>query len=207
MTDVLDTHTIVLFMLRWIHFIAGIIWIGHLYFFNFVNGPFAKTLDADAKRKVVPQLMPRALFWFRWGAMVTVIAGYLYIYWKLYVATNAGMRGTGGLLTSTWGQWISVGTLLGTIMWFNVWFVIWPAQQKIIGWVKAGQNPPEMAGLVAKAAKRSRINTYLSVPLLFTMGAASHFPSFDLVTVILVFAIGLGIVKGLYQLSTKVQGF
>ncbi len=207
MTEVLDLHTMVLFALRWVHFIAGITWIGLLYFFNFVNGPFAKTMDADTKKKVVPQLMPRALFFFRWGAMVTVAVGYLYIWWKLYVATNAGMTGTGGLLTSTWGQWISLGAVLGTIMWFNVWFIIWPSQQKIIGWVKAGQNPPEMAGTVSKAALASRINTFLSVPMLFCMGAASHFPSFTLVSVVLVFVIGFGIVKSLYQLSAKVPGF
>jgi len=62
---------------RWVHIVAGIVWIGHLYFFNFVNGPFAATLDADARRKVVPQLMPRALYWFRWGAAWTWVTGVL----------------------------------------------------------------------------------------------------------------------------------
>ena len=188
MPDVLslDVHTIHLMILRWIHFIFGIIWIGHLYFFNFVNGPFGKTMDADTKKKVVPQLMPRALWWFRWGAMITFASGWLYIIWKIFIATNAGLTGTGGLFTSTWGQWISIGALLGTIMWFNVWFIIWPAQKKIITWVKEGQSPPEMAPLVAKAMKASRLNTYLSIPLLFCMGAASHFPSFNIVVVAIV---------------------
>src|SRR3989338_1311489 len=71
----LDGATIFLFALRWLHFIFGIIWIGLLYFFNFVNGPFAKTMDADTKKKVVQQLMPRALWWFRWGAMLTFLTG------------------------------------------------------------------------------------------------------------------------------------
>ena len=203
-TEALDINTIALFILRWIHFFAGITWIGLLYFFNLVNVPFAKTLDADAKKKVVPQLMPRALWWFRWAAMVTFIVGWLYIIWKLYIATNAGMRGTGGLLTSTWGQWISFGGLLGTIMWFNVWFVIWPAQKKIIGWVKNGEKPPEMDGTVKRAYLASRANTYLSVPMLFAMGAASHFPSFDFLTVGIVLVIGFAIAWAAINMSLKV---
>ncbi|OGQ43518.1 MAG: hypothetical protein A3I70_02790 [Deltaproteobacteria bacterium RIFCSPLOWO2_02_FULL_44_34] len=172
----LDLHTLVLFLARWVHFIAGITWIGMLYFFNFVNVHFAKLLDAETKKKVVPELMPRALFWFRWGAMFTFLSGLLIIYWKLWVATSAGLWGDGGLFTTSWGLWITFGGLLGTIMWFNVWFIIWPAQRKIIGWVKAGQNPPEMAGIVKRAANTSKLNTFLSIPMLFGMGAASHFP-------------------------------
>src|SRR3989338_3911052 len=150
----LDVHTIHLFFFRWIHFIAGITWIGHLYFFNYVNAQFAKSLDAGTKKLVVPQLMPRALFWFRWGAMITFVSGWACVLWKIFIATDAGFTGPGGLFTSTWGLWIGLGGLLGTIMWFNVWFIIWPAQQKIIGWVKAGQNPPEMAGIVKRAANK-----------------------------------------------------
>jgi uncharacterized membrane protein len=71
-------------LLRWIHVLAGIVWIGHLYFFNFVNVPFQGTMDKDAKRKVNPALLPRALWWFRWGAMVTLLAG-LVLFWKLYM--------------------------------------------------------------------------------------------------------------------------
>jgi uncharacterized membrane protein len=194
----LDAATIVLFALRWVHFVFGIIWIGLLYFFNFVNVPFGKTMDADTKKKVVPQLMPRALWWFRWGAMITFLSGWIYITGKLHL-NNAGLTGEGGLLTSTWGQWISLGALLGSIMWFNVWFVIWPAQKKIIGWVKAGQAPPEMAGITRRAFLASRLNTYLSVPLLFSMGAASHFPSFNLVTVIVMFAISTALVWHLVE--------
>ncbi len=171
----MDLHTTVLFVLRWIHVIAGIIWIGHLYFFNFVNANLAKTYDADTKKKVVPELMPRALFFFRWGAMVTFVVGWFYIFWKLFVASDAGFSGEGGLMTSTWGQWISLGATLGSIMWFNVWFVIWPAQKKIISAVKAGTAPD--AALVNKATLASKINTYLSFPMLFCMGAASHPPS------------------------------
>src|SRR3989338_4061643 len=94
----LDATTIGLFALRWFHFIFGIIWIGLLYFFNFVNGPFAKTMDANTKKLVVPQLMPRALWWFRWGAMFTFLTGWLYIGAKLHLS-GQGLTGTGGLFT------------------------------------------------------------------------------------------------------------
>lgn len=200
----MDAHSHMLFLLRWIHYIAGVAWIGHLYFFNFVNVPFAKTLDADTKKKVVPQLMPRALWWFRWGAMITFLSGILYIIWKIYIATNVGLTGTGGLLTSTWGKWISFGGTLGTIMWFNVWFIIWPIQKKVIGWVKGGQTPPEMAGLVRKAYLASRTNTYLSIPMLFGMGGASHFPSASMVAQLVVLAVGAGVAWVLIKISGKV---
>ncbi len=198
----LDGATIFLFLLRWIHFIFGIIWIGLLYFFNFVNGPFAKTMDANTKKLVVPQLMPRALWWFRWGAMITFITGWLYIAAKLHL-NQAGLTGTGGLFTSTWGQWISLGALLGSIMWFNVWFIIWPAQKKLITWTKMGQSPPEMAGLTKRASLASRLNTYLSVPMLFCMAAASHLPTFSLAAVFAAFVIGVVLV---WHLVNKVAG-
>ena len=193
MVETLDIHTISLFLLRWVHFLAGITWIGLLYFFNLVNGPFAKTMDADSKKKVVPQLMPRALWWFRWGAMLTLLSGYGYIIWKIFIATNAGFFGTGGLFTSTWGKWITIGGLLGTIMWFNVWFVIWPAQKKLITWTKKGESPAEAAALTKRAFLASRMNSYLSVPMLFCMGAASHFPSISWPIVAGVFAVGFSI--------------
>ena len=194
----LDGFTIFLFVLRWLHFIFGIIWIGLLYFFNFINGPFAKTMDAETKKKVVPQLLPRALWWFRWGAMITFVTGWLYILTKLHL-NGAGMTGPGGLFTSTWGQWITPGALMGTIMWFNVWFIIWPSQKKLITWTKKGEAPPEMAGITRKAFLASRLNTYLSVPLLFCMGAASHLPVFNLPIVLGAIVISIAIVWHLVE--------
>jgi uncharacterized membrane protein len=76
------------FVFRWIHVVAGIMWIGHLYFFNFVNGPLAKTYDADSKKKVLPELMPRALYWFRWGAMYTWVTGLILLAFVYYMANN-----------------------------------------------------------------------------------------------------------------------
>ena len=207
-----ELNDVVLMSLRWIHFLAGIVWIGHLYFFNLVNGPFAKTLDGDTKKKVVPQLMPRALWWFRWGAMITLLSGLLYITWRYFVATDYGFKGTiqqgndlvgAGLMNTVPGQWISLGGTLGLIMWFNVWFIIWPAQKRIIGWVRDGQNPPEMAALTKRAFMTSRLNTYLSVPMLFCMGGGSHFTVMSLPVVLVVFAIGFALAYIFIKVSAK----
>ena len=191
----IDTATIVLMVLRWLHFIFGITWIGLLYFFNFVNVPLGKALDGPTKKAVVPQLMPRALWWFRWGAMITFLSGWIYIFGKLHL----NQQPMTAIFTSTWGQWISLGALMGSIMWFNVWFIIWPGQKNIITWVKKGESPAEMAALVKKAFLASRINTYLSVPMLFCMGAASHLPVFNLTIVLVMIVISIALVWHLVE--------
>ncbi len=187
------------FLLRWFHFIFGILWIGHLYFFNFVNGNFQAALDATTKQKVVPELMPRALWFFRWGAMLTLLTGLGIIAWKHFLA---GPEGFAILMQSSWGKWIGLGAVLGIIMWFNVWFIIWPAQKKIIAAVKAGEKPD--AAVAERARKASKLNTFLSVPMLFGMGAASHFPFFNPVLVIGALIIGFLIAHLLYKIAPKV---
>src|SRR5262245_60683509 len=171
-----DLYSNVQFLLRWIHVLFGIVWIGHLYFFNFVNIPYQGTVGADIKKVSNPQLLPRALFWFRWGAMITFIVGLL-LFTQLYMYGN-GTFGptdifrdptTGGLTSRA--IWILFGMVLGTVMWFNVWFIIWPAQQKIIRGVRDGNPAP--ANLPKRAALASKINTYLSGPMLFGMLGAN----------------------------------
>lgn len=204
-SDIL-THELGLQIIRWVHFFAAITWIGILYFFNLVNVPFAKTLDADSKKKVVPELMPRALWWFRYGAMFTVGMGLLYIIWKNFVwldERSGGLFGNEGLFSSVWGKWITFGGGLGIIMFINVWAVIWPCQKKIINWVKSGQNPPEMAAIGKKALTFSRINFYLSFPMLFGMGGAKHFTQFNAVFVLAVLAVGFIVAWMLVNFSTK----
>jgi len=154
-------------VLRWLHFLAGITWIGLLYFFNLINTAFMKELDAGQKNVVIPRLMPRALAWFRHGATVTVVAGIL-LYIHLYAK-----GGTGAIA-------LGIGGVLGIIMFLNVWLIIWPNQKKIIAAVSktatAGTPaPPEMAGWGRKALLASRVNFLLSIPMLFFMGAGSHF--------------------------------
>jgi uncharacterized membrane protein len=154
-------------VMRWIHFLAGITWIGLLYFFNLINAAFMKTLDGPTKNIVIPKLMPSALNWFRHGATVTVLAGII-LYFYLY-----SKGGTGAIA-------LGIGGLLGIIMMANVHAVIWPNQKKIIAAVSqaaAGGPPPpaEMAQWGKTALMASRINFLLSIPMLLFMGAGSHF--------------------------------
>jgi uncharacterized membrane protein len=153
---------------RWIHFLAGITWIGLLYFFNLINAAFMKSLDGPTKNIVIPKLMPSALNWFRHGATVTVLAG-LVLYFYLY-----SKGGTGAIA-------LGIGGLLGIIMMVNVHAVIWPNQKKIIAAVSqaaAGGPPPpaEMAQWGKTALVASRINFLLSIPMLLFMGAGSQLP-------------------------------
>ncbi len=153
-------------LMRWVHFLAGITWIGLLYFFNLINAAFLKSLDGPTKNIVIPKLMPAALNWFRHGATVTVLAG-LFLYFYLYAK-----GGTGAIA-------LGIGGLLGIIMMANVHAIIWPNQKKIIAAVEktakeGAPAPPEMAAWGRTALLASRINFLLSIPMLFFMGAGSH---------------------------------
>ncbi len=152
-------------LLRWVHFLAGITWIGLLYFFNLINAAFLKSLDGPTKNIVIPKLMPAALNWFRHGATVTVLAGivlYVYLYSK---------GGTGAMA-------LGIGGLLGIIMMANVHAIIWPNQKKIIAAVTAAAQgtpaPAEMAQWGRTALLASRVNFMLSIPMLLFMGLGSH---------------------------------
>jgi uncharacterized membrane protein len=162
-----------LFILRWIHFLAGITWIGILYYFNFVQTPFFAETEAPVRIGAIQKLVPRALWWFRWGAMVTFLAGIL-----MYIMRMSEM-GAGLFYSSSYGVTITVGGLIGTIMFLNVWLVIWPNQQIVIASTNqvasGGQALPAAAGAARRAALTSRTNTVFSIPMLFYMGAASHY--------------------------------
>ena len=230
-----DSSATVWIIVRWIHFVAGITWIGLLYFFNLVNVPFMKELDSATKGKVIPSLMPRALFWFRWAAVITVLAGLAYFGNIVGADAHNGGGSAGGVMgsffliwTVVWGilyasvvpgrgmfdkglvigviyalvvliaAWlflgwnnhgwesnrllsIGIGGGLGWVMMLNVWGVIWRIQKRIIQWTRDnavnGTPIPEQAKRMARQAFLvSRANAWLSLPLLFFMGAASHYP-------------------------------
>ncbi|HXF96927.1 MAG TPA: urate hydroxylase PuuD [Gemmatimonadales bacterium] len=162
------------FLLRWVHFLAGITWIGLLYYFNFVQGPFFAEADAATRSAATQKLVPRALWWFRWGAMLTFLSGALIIL-KRFGEAPAGTS----VATSPWGVAILTGALFGTLMFLNVWLVIWPKQKVVIAnaVATAGGAPanPAAAGAARRAFLTSRTNVVFSVPMLFFMGAASHF--------------------------------
>ena len=256
---------------KWLHIIAGITWIGLLYFFNFINGHVAAKIDGDTKKQVVPELMPRTLFWFRWGAAWTWITGIVLLYvifwagslsigesvgnnmfdadtevtmwahimllvtflavfvydflYKSALAKNVRLVTIISLLLIFGveylmihcGQFgyrafnIHIGAMFGTMMAFNVWFRIWPAQQKIIAAIRDGEAPD--GDLVALAGLRSKHNTYLSVPLIWTM-INEHTVVFSgklcgCTGLVLAIVIPLGwhIVFQLYKKSAKVEGF
>ena len=162
------------FMLRWVHFLAGITWIGILYYFNFVQTPFFAETEAGVRTAAIQKLVPRALWWFRWGAMITFLAGI-----SIYLMRMSEM-GAGLFYSSPYGVTITVGGLLGTLMFLNVWLVIWPNQQVVIASANqvasGGQALPAAAGAGRRGALASRTNTVFSIPMLLYMGAASHFP-------------------------------
>ena len=162
------------FMLRWVHFLAGITWIGILYYFNFVQTPFFAETEAGVRTAAIQKLVPRALWWFRWGAMFTFLAGI-----SIYLMRMSEM-GAGLFYSSPYGVTITVGGLLGTLMFLNVWLVIWPNQQVVIASANqvasGGQALPAAAGAGRRGALASRTNTVFSIPMLLYMGAASHFP-------------------------------
>ena len=156
----------VLIGLRWVHFAAGITWIGLLYWFNLVNVPFQKVLDPSVKGQVNPPLLTRALAWFRWSAVVTVVAGLLLI-WGLYWQD-------GNLFGSNTEITIFVGGLLGLVMLFNVWVFIWPNQKRVLAAMSAGETPDP--AWPRNTLYASRTNFVLSFPMLFFMAGSSHYP-------------------------------
>jgi len=164
------------FVTRWLHVAAGVMWIGLLWYFNFVQIPTMPKVPAELKGGVTGYIAPAALFWFRWAALATVILGLgLASQSASYTLSDALTLGLSGA-PNTAASLIGLGMYLGLIMGFNVWFVIWPNQQKALN--IAGKYPNLAADEKAAAAKTamifSRINTMLSVPMLFCMLAASH---------------------------------
>ncbi len=246
---------------RWIHVVAGVIWLGHLYFFNFVNAHVAKTYDAAAKQKVAPELMPRALYWFRMGAAWTwvtglVLAGLVYymggalfaepgqqqksgpwlgifvvvlmVGFVVYNFIMKAVKNVGAasaicllLLAATWALfdriagfsgralYIHMGAILGTMMAGNVWMIIWPAQRKILAALKEGSAPD--ADKVALAGLRSRQNTYMSIPLIFTM-ISNHYPNIygsenSAIYFAILTAVGFIAARLLLAKSAQIKGF
>ncbi|HAJ75798.1 MAG TPA: antitermination protein NusG [Gammaproteobacteria bacterium] len=158
----MELENLISYLFRWIHFFAGVVWIGLLYYFNFVQTEFFKETDATTKSAAISKLVPRALWWFRYGALLTFLSG-LALAAYLASATN---------------YYIVIGMLLGTLMFLNVWLIIWPKQKIVIASneqvLGGGEALPEAAGALAKAGLASRTNTLFSLPMLFFMGASAH---------------------------------
>lgn len=149
------------FLLRWVHILTGVTWIGLLYYFNLIQVEYFKEADAGAKSDVIQKLVPNALWWFRWGAMFTFLSGILLVYIKHLT-----------------GMGIMIGVTMGTIMFLNVWLIIWPNQKIVIASAKqvasGGQALPGAAAALGKAGLASRTNTLFSIPMLFFMTSSVH---------------------------------
>src|SRR6185369_5968911 len=154
------------FFMRWLHIGSGVMWIGLLWYFNFVQTPSMPQIPDEQKPAVSKVIAPRALFWFRWAALATVVTGLL-----LATMTPGGYL-TGALTLAPGYRAIRVGMWLALMMAFNVWFIIWPNQKKALGIVTVDATAKAAAAKMAGMA--SRVNTMLSIPMLYCMAAQSH---------------------------------
>ncbi len=192
------------FLFRWIHLLAGVAWIGLLWYFNFVQGEYFKEADASSKSDAIRKLVPRALWWFRWAAMFTFLSGIALV----------------GVKQLT-GYGIVVGAIMGIVMFLNVWLVIWPKQQIVIASAEkvaaGGEADPAAAGALAQAGLASRTNTLFSIPMLFFMASSVHLAQLatpvmnaSIISLIVVFGIILALalngLKGKTGPMTSVKG-
>jgi uncharacterized membrane protein len=152
------------FVFRWLHVMSGVMWIGLLWYFNFVQTPSMPKIPDEHKPAIGKVIAPAALFWFRWAALATVVTGLIL----------GGMNGyiVQALMLTKGVHAIGIGMWLGLIMAFNVWFIIWPNQKKVLGIVQSSAE--EKAAAAKAAGMASRINTMLSVPMLFCMVAQQN---------------------------------
>jgi uncharacterized membrane protein len=148
-------------IMRWLHLFFGVLWIGLLYYFNFVQVPTMPKVPAELKKGVTGYIAPSALFFFRWGAAFTVLTGLIIAFHNGYGADALTFQGEGAVDLIGLGMWLAL------IMAFNVWFIIWPAQQKILGLVEASDEAK--ASAAPRALIASRLNVLLSLPMAYAM--------------------------------------
>ncbi len=157
-------HAWGLFVLRWLHVLAGIMWIGLLYYFNFVQIPSMPKIPDEQKPAISKVIAPAALFWFRWAALATLVIGLLLAWGNGYLLQ--------ALMLQKPFTAIGLGMWMGIVMAYNVWMIIWPNQKKALGIVTV--TPEEKAKAARMAMLTSRFNTFFSIPMLYCMIAQSH---------------------------------
>ena len=170
------------YLMKFFHFLAGITWIGLLYYFNFVQTEYFKEADPAARVDAFSKLAPRALWWFRWGAMFTFLTGLVML----------GIRGANSSAD------IILGAALGTLMFLNVWLIIWPNQRILVASnqqvLAGGEADPAAAAAAPKAALASRTNTLFSIPMLYFMGSSAHLPNGSITSEMNALIVGLVII-------------
>ncbi|MBI3374697.1 MAG: urate hydroxylase PuuD [Betaproteobacteria bacterium] len=157
-------HAWTAFFMRWLHVLSGVMWIGLLWYFNFVQIPSMPKIPDEQKPAIGKVIAPEALFWFRWAALATVVTGLLLAWMNGYIG--------GALMISKPFIAIGIGMWLALVMAFNVWFIIWPNQKKALGIVQV--EAAEKAAAARLAMLTSRANTMLSIPMLFCMVAQQN---------------------------------
>ncbi|MGD9951956.1 MAG: urate hydroxylase PuuD [Burkholderiales bacterium] len=160
----LSSHAWWAFFMRWLHVLSGVMWIGLLWYFNFVQTPSMPKIPDEHKPAISKVIAPAALFWFRWAALATIVTGLLLASMNQYLASALSLQRP---FTA-----IGIGMWLGLVMAFNVWFIIWPNQKKALGIVQVGAD--EKAAAAKKAGMASRLNTLLSIPMLYCMVAQQN---------------------------------
>ncbi len=165
-----DGATFGKFFMRFLHVLSGVMWIGLLWYFNFVQIPNMAKIPDDQKPAIGKVIAPAALFWFRWGAMATIATGLALASMNGYIVEAMSLGLSEG--AEVGHRMIGIGMWLGIIMWFNVWFVIWPNQKKALGMVEVAAD--EKAAAARTAMLFSRTNTLLSFPMLFAMISAQN---------------------------------
>ncbi len=160
-TAMINSNTIA----RWLHLFFGVLWIGLLYYFNFVQVPSMPKIADEHKPAVTGTIAPSALFFFRWAALLTVVTGLWIAMVNGYMVDALTFKGAGNVNLIGAGMWMAL------VMAFNVWFIIWPAQKKVLGIVEASAE--EKAAAAPRALIASRLNTLLSIPMMWTMVSAN----------------------------------
>ena len=205
----MEFENLISYTFRWIHMFAGVIWIGLLYYFNFVQTEYFKETSPEAKSAAISKLVPRALWWFRYGALFTFLSGTIL---AAYL---------GGAIN----YYITLGMIMGTLMFLNVWLIIWPNQKIVIASneqvLGGGEALPDAASALGKAGLASRTNTLFSLPMLFFMGASGHLNGIGRIpmssdegvsalalalTLLIVAALEINAVKGKTGPMTSVKG-
>ena len=164
-------HAYGTFIMRWLHVLSGVMWIGLLWYFNFVQIPNMPNIPDEQKPAIGKVIAPAALWWFRWGAMATIVTGLLLAWMNGYLVDALTLGSADGFAVDK-SLAIGIGMWLGIIMWFNVWFVIWPNQKKALGIVEV--DATAKAASARTAMLFSRTNTLLSIPLLYSMVSAQN---------------------------------
>ncbi len=157
------------FFIRWLHVLSGFMWIGLLWYFNFVQTPSMPKIPDEQKPAISKVIAPAALFWFRWAALSTIVFGLILAYMQGYLGPALSLGLTDNVARHAA---IGFGMWLGLIMAFNVWFIIWPNQKKALGMVEASDEERPKAARIAGLT--SRVNTMLSIPMLYAMVSAQN---------------------------------